>query len=206
MEGYDDEGETSCGAYDHSGSWPTSEWEKRQYLNGALWQYGQHVRNQIAHDVGLHDPGEVLRKATEDLQQLEGELKELMRTHKPIHPETPDDEDREVFYERWFDPWGASQEDWDAHQADERIRRMAFECGRSLDKLLRKHTSVTIYSRVFSQIIIDTREEYIEAIAAGEERHAQWIKFRCYLLVIWVSLLQLPATLVAAVVKKLSGS
>lgn len=173
MEGYDDyEDETSCGAYDHSGLWPTSEWEKSQYLNGALWQYGQHVRNQITHNLGMEDPSEVIRKSTEDLQKLQIELQELMRTHKPIHQEAPDDEDFEVLYERWFDPWGASQEDWDAHQAEERIRRMTFECGRSLNKLLRKYTSETSYRRVFSQIIVDMKIEYAEALQNGNSARA----------------------------------
>jgi hypothetical protein len=78
--------------------------------------------------------------------------------------------------------------------------------GYRLDHFLKGVFSKKSYERVFSQVIIDTREEYIEAIAAGAERHARWIKFRCYLLVIWVALLQMPAALVAAVVRKLGGS
>lgn len=74
-----------------------------------------------------------------------------------------------------------------------------------LDHLLRFFASKKTYECVYSQIVIDTREEYVEAIATGDERKARWIVARCYWSVLSAFLVQIPINLIAAIAKRMSG-
>jgi len=95
------------------------------------------------------------------------------------------------------------QDELDHLKAQQRIQRPP---AYFLDNWLRILVSKKSYERIYSQIIIDTREEYFEALAARRETKARWILVRCYLSAAWAWLLMVPTSVSVAIFKKLSGS
>ena len=75
-----------------------------------------------------------------------------------------------------------------------------------LDRMLRFLVTRKSYKRIYREIIEDMREEFNEAMSQGDNLHAKWIKLRCYLSVTWAALIQFPATIIAAVIRKLGNS
>ncbi|WP_276122622.1 hypothetical protein [Pararhizobium qamdonense] len=55
--------------------------------------------------------------------------------------------------------------------------------GYTLSGIMRFVLPKKMYERVIGQMIIDAREEYTEALANGEKRHAKWIAVRLNLMV-----------------------
>jgi hypothetical protein len=73
--------------------------------------------------------------------------------------------------------------------------------GFSLERFLRFLVSKKSYERVYGQIIADMREEYFEALHAGEKRKARWIVVRAYVSVLTALLMLLPRGLVNEIVR-----
>jgi hypothetical protein len=94
----------------------------------------------------------------------------------------------------------------DAERLVHQAVRIQHPPGFWLDRFLHLLFSKKSYERVYSQMIIDMREEYFEALSLGRLRTAQWTVIRCYCAVLWAWTTQIPIGLFAAAIKKLSGS
>jgi hypothetical protein len=67
--------------------------------------------------------------------------------------------------------------------------------------LLRLVLTRRLYSEVIQPQVSDHAIEFQDAVVAGNDRHANWIRFRCNLLLAWAVFLIIPGSVVGVVLK-----